>query len=150
MKARTIAISCLLAGCAPSISPDTYSVGQVGSVNRAVEGVIISARPVQIDRNTGAGGAAGAGIGAAGGSAIGSSTEGSIAAAIAGAVVGGIAGAAAERAVNKADGVEYVVRTTNGALLTIVQGGEALAVNDPVIVMYGSPARLIRNPSAKP
>ena len=133
----------LVSACADSISPSTYSVGQVGTVNRAVDGMIISVRQVQIDRSSGVGGAAGAGIGAAGGSAIGSSTEANIAGAIAGAVVGGIIGAAAEKGTVKTTGFEYVVRTANGALLTLVQGGEPLAVNDPVIVMYGETSRII-------
>ena len=144
--AATLAVL-LVSGCADTISPSTYSVGQVGTVNRAVDGVIVSVRQVQIDRSSGVGGVAGAGIGAAGGSAIGSSTEANIAGAIAGAVVGGIIGAAAEKGASKTTGFEYVVRTSNGALLTLVQGGPPLAVNDPVIVMYGATSRVILDQS---
>ncbi len=133
----------LLGGCAPSISPNAYSVAQVGSVNRAVEGTILSIRPVTVDRSTGVGGAAGVGIGAAGGSALGSNTEGAVAGAIAGAVVGGLIGASVERRQARTQGYEYVVRTQTGALLTLVQGEPALQQGQRVIVLYGSPARII-------
>lgn len=133
-----------LSSCAQSISPNTYTASQVGSVNRAVEGTVISIREVIVDRNTGTGGLAGSGMGAAGGAAIGGdSIEGIIAGSIAGAVVGGLAGNAVEGSKSKIPAFEYVVRTSNGALLTLVQGGDPIAEGGAVLVIYGSPSRLI-------
>ena len=136
-----------LTGCAAPLSSTRYSASQVGSVNRAVEGTIVSVRAVTVDRSTGIGGAAGAGIGAAGGASLGSNAAGSVAGAIAGAVVGGIAGAALEHSAAKTPAYEYVVRTNNGALITLVQGEPALASGARVIVIYGSPARMIAAPT---
>lgn len=139
----------LLAGCAQSISPNQYGVNQVGSVNRAVQGTIISVRAVTVDRSTGVGGAAGAGVGAAAGASIGDGGADSVVGAIAGAVVGGIAGAAIEKSAVMKDAHEYVVQTSNGALLTLVQGGAPFSEGSKVIVLYGSPARIIPDNSGK-
>ena len=67
--------------------------------------------------------------------------------AIVGAVVGGLAGAAVEKSAVVKDGHEYVVQTSNGALLTLVQGGEPFVEGTKVIVLYGSPARIIADNS---
>lgn len=133
----------MLASCPAPMSSTTYAASQVGSVNRAVQGEIISVRAVKVDRNTGVGGAAGAGLGALGGSTAGSNVTGSLAGAVAGAVVGGIIGNAIERSGSQAGAQEYVVRAENGALLTLVQADPAIPIGAKVIVMYGSPARII-------
>jgi len=87
---------------------------------------------------------AGAASGAVGGSAIGSNSRQNVIGAIGGAVVGGIVGAAIEQGATKQTGVESVVETSNGALLTIVQGDNLqMSVGDKVLVMYGSPSRII-------
>lgn len=40
--------------------------------------------------------------------------------------------------------MEYVVETSNGSLLTIVQGvGDQMSVGDRVIVIYGAQSRVI-------
>lgn len=153
MTLRLIAASaCLLslASCAPDMSADRYRASQVGSVNRAVRGEIISIRIVTIDRSTGVGGAAGAGLGATAGASLGSNTGGSAAGAIAGAVIGGIAGAALERDGSKASAYEYVIRTDNGALITLVQTDGQYGAGARVIVLYGSPARIIADADNQP
>ena len=133
--------------CAPNVSPDTYSVGSVGQVNRSVAARVISARPVAIAGNSAAGGVVGAGAGAVAGSAIGSGARANIIGAIGGAVVGGLAGAAIESGSTKQTGIEYVVQTENDNLMTIVQGAEPVyIVGQKVLVLYGSPARLIADP----
>jgi outer membrane lipoprotein SlyB len=64
--------------------------------------------------------------------------------AIGGAIIGGIAGAAIERSATQQQGVEYVVETENGHLMTIVQGEEPFfAVGDKVFVLYGTRSRVI-------
>ncbi len=86
--------------------------------------------------------------GAIAGSYIGGSDlRGNLLGGLAGAVVGGAAGAIAESSATATVGMEYVVETENGSILTLVQGAEpAFAVGQPVLVMYGSPARLIADP----
>jgi len=140
-----------LGGCASNISPQTYSVGSVGQVNRTVSATVISVREVDVAGTTGIGGSAGTATGAVVGSAAGgSNTRGSIVGAIGGAVVGGFAGAAIEANATKQKGMEYVVETENGNLMTIVQGTETVfATGQKVLVLYGSPSRLIADPRAK-
>lgn len=137
-------------GCKQNVSPDTYSVGAVGQVNRVVRGVIVSARPVAIAGTQGVGGAAGAAAGATAGSAIGSGSRGNVIGAIGGAVVGGIAGAMVEESATRQNGMEYVIETDNGSLVTVVQGAEpALAVGQKVLVMHGSQSRVVADMSAQ-
>ena len=140
-----MAVAAMLAGCMPNVSPATYSVGSVGQTNRAVRGTIVSTRPVQISgTQSGIGATSGAAAGAVGGSAIGRGTRSNVAGAIGGAVAGGIAGALIEESATRQQGIEYVVQTENGALLTIVQGAEpALAVGQKVFVLYGAQSRII-------
>lgn len=137
--------SWFLVGCQPNVSPDSYSVGSVGQVNRVVRGKVVSVRLVDISgTHSGVGAAAGAGIGAAAGSTVGNGAQSNIAGAIGGAVLGGIIGAAAENQATKQKGWEYVIETDNGALLTIVQGGDTpLAVGQKVLVEYGQRSRVI-------
>lgn len=140
-----------LGGCAHNISPQTYSVGSVGQVNRTVSATVVSAREVDVAGTTGVGGGAGTAAGAVVGSAAGgNNTRGNIVGAIGGAVVGGLAGAAIESNATKQKGMEYVVETENGNLMTIVQGTEPIFVTgQKVLVLYGSPSRLIADPRAK-
>lgn len=145
------AIIIVLSGCASNISPQTYSVGSVGQVNRTVSGTVISAREVDVAGTTGVGGGAGTAAGAVVGSAAGgNNNRGNIVGAIGGAIVGGLAGSAIEANATKQKGMEYVVETENGYLMTIVQGIEPIFVErQKVLVLYGSPSRLIADPRAK-
>ena len=143
-----VALSVTLAACTRDISPDSYSVGAVGQVNRAVGGVIVSARPVSVEgTRSGLGAGAGAVAGGVAGSTIGGSTEANIIAAVGGAVAGGLAGAAIEESATRQTAMEYVVEAENGALLTVVQGGSPLPIGLKVLVIYGSRARIIPKPN---
>lgn len=138
----------LISGCATNLSPSSYSVGSVGQVNRTVPATVISVRSVDISGTSALGGTAGAGLGAVAGSGVGGSTRANIAGALGGAVLGAMAGAALEASATKQTGVEYVVQTSNGNLMTIVQGSESapFSVGTKVLVLYGSPSRLIVDP----
>jgi len=140
-----------LAGCASNISPQTYSVGSVGQVNRTISGTVISVREVNVAGTTGVGGAAGTASGAVlGSSAGGSDSRSNIVGAIGGAVIGGLAGSAIEANATKQKAFEYVVETENGNLMTIVQGKDTVfAEGQKVLVLYGSPSRLIADPRKK-
>jgi len=138
---------CVFAGCA-DVSPSSYSVGSVGQVNRAVRGTIISVRDVRIQGSqTGTGATAGAIAGGAAGSQLGNDAAAHVAGAVGGAVVGALAGGAIEEGSTRQAGVEYVVETETGAIMTLVQGAEdRMSIGDHVLVLYGDRSRIIRDP----
>lgn len=149
-NALAILILFILASCKSNFSGDVYDVGSVGTVGRAVKGVIISVREVKIQGTTGVGAGAGAAAGAVGGAAAFGSDDpaSAIVGAIGGAVLGGITGNALENESSKQRGYEYVVETENGSLLTLVQGlNEKLKVGQEVIVQYGPRSRVIPYPA---
>lgn len=141
----------ILSGCTNNISPQTYSVGSVGQVNRTIAATVISVRDVNVAGTTGVGGAAGSATGAVlGSSAGGNDGRSNIVGAIGGAIIGGIAGSAIEANATKQKALEYVVETENGNLMTIVQGNDIVfAEGQKVLVLYGSPSRLIADPRSK-
>lgn len=132
-------------GCAPpDIRTTSYSPEQVGRVGRAVEGVIVSVREVDIRGTSSTGGLAGGAIGGAAGANIGGGAEEQLAGAVIGAIAGAVAGAAMEGGATAQKGMEYIVKTSNGSLLTIVQGtDQAFKTGQEVIVLYGARARII-------
>ena len=136
-----------LIGCANTTDPSTYSIGSVGQVNRSIPGVVISSRVVTINANTGTGGAVGGVAGAVAGSSIGGGSRANALGAIGGAVAGAIIGSAIEQGNSQSQGIEYVVATSNGNLLNITQGlNPQFQENDKVIILYGNPARIIKDP----
>ncbi len=141
----------MLGACKQNISPQTYSVGSVGQVNRTVPATVIGAREVDIAGTTGVGSVAGTAAGGVAASGVGgNNARGNIVGAIGGAVAGGLAGAAIESGATRQKGMEYVVETENGNLMTIVQGLEPVfSVRQKVLVLYGSPSRLIADPRAE-
>jgi outer membrane lipoprotein SlyB len=144
-KATVVVLaSLLLVGCKQNVSPDTYSVGSVGQVNRAIRGEVLSARPVQIAGTNTLGATTGAVGGGIAGSQIGGGGRQNALGALGGAVVGGLVGAAVEEGATQQTGIEYVIKAENGALLTVVQGSEpSFAPGAKVIVLYGSRSRVI-------
>ena len=136
----------LLSACSTDRGPSSYSSGSVGQVNRTVSGTIVSVRSVAVSGTNNVGGAAGAGAGAIAGSALGGGTRSNLIGAIGGAVIGGLAGSAIERGQTEYSGFEYVVETSNGNLMTLVQGAPALSAGERVLILHGSPSRLIADP----
>ena len=140
-----ILISTALVGCQTDVSSDYYRASSVGNVNRAVRGVVISSRVVKVSDESGVGTSSGAAAGAITGANMSDNAAGAAVLAIAGAVAVGVAGTMAEKAITKHEAYEYVVEASNGALLTLVQGGPtAFNVGESVLVIYGSPSRIIR------
>ncbi len=140
-------MAALITGCTTNINPNTYAVSSVGQVNRSVAGTVVSVRDVDVAGTSGVGGTAGIAAGATAGSAIGGGTRANVLGAIGGALVGGLAGAAIEQSSTKQTGVEYVVQTSTGNLMTIVQGPQPrFSEGAHVLVLYGSPSRLIADP----
>ena len=139
-------LAAMVAACGPSYSPDSYESGAVGQVSRVERGVVESVRVVDIKHKTGVGGLAGAGIGAAAGSTVGDGAGG-VAGAIGGALIGGLIGNSIEKSAKKKQGFEYLIRTDDGQLVTIVQGGEPLGINAPVLILYGRTSRVVLDES---
>ena len=135
-------------GCASNISPKTYSLASVGQVNMTFPGTIVSAREVGIAGSTALGSNAGGLAGAVVGSAAGSQNiRGNLVGAIGGAIVGGLAGAAIEANATKQIGIEYIVETEKGKLLTIVQGSDpTFTEGQKVLILFGAPSRVIADP----
>ncbi len=132
-----LAAAVAAAGCAPSLSGDTYRRGETMRAQTVELGVVESARPVQIEgRDTGVGTVGGAALGGVAGSAIGAG-RGSVAGAIGGAILGGVVGNAVERDATKRNGVEVTVRLDSGRTMAIVQQetGEGLRPGDRVRVL---------------
>lgn len=127
LKLGLVAITAVaLSGCARNISSDTYDARTVGEAAFSYQGVVASARQVDVsegdyleDNKTGiivggvGGGIAGNQIGSGGGN---------LAATAGGAVLGAIAGAFAEKALKDQKGMEYVIRLNNGQMMTVIQG----------------------------
>lgn len=116
------------AGCARQISPDVHSGRSAGQAIVTKSGYVEQARSVEIQESdtlegnkTGQllGGLAGGVAGARFGDGI-----GQVLASAGGAIIGAFVGAYAEQEVKRQPAVEYIVRTDDGNLLTIVQGPE--------------------------
>ncbi|WP_458097233.1 hypothetical protein [Roseomonas sp. WA12] len=134
----------LLAGCGSDYSADTYSTRAVQQANPAQQGVIIGAREVAISSD----GAQGAAVGAAAGGIVGAATPGSsmtsALAGVGGGLIGGLFGNTAERMVNDNRGTEYIVRKTNGELVSITQRDvPPLPIGQKVLVIAGAQARIV-------
>ena len=138
----------VLAGCAPDISPDTYSGAAVQQVNKVDRGIVIGARKVDVSLGgaTGAlaGGAAGGAVGGAAGSQTPGGALGTALGAVGGSVIGGLVGAGVEHTVSDTSAYEYIVRKTNGDLVSVTQKDPTpLALGQHVLVIGGNQARLV-------
>lgn len=133
----------LLAGCAPSYSPDTYASRAVQQANKVEQGVLVGVRPVKVSAEGTVGTVTGS---AAGGIAGTETTTGMVSAfgALGGAVVGGLAGSAIEHSVGDVRAWEYIVRKDNGDLLSVTQQDHvALLLGEKVLVIAGPQARVV-------
>jgi outer membrane lipoprotein SlyB len=138
--AAVTSLSLLLGGCARNISPHVYSEKSVDEAADTYEGVVLTARRVTVKgseslKDNTIGGAAGGVTGAVLGSMIGGG-RGSALAAVGGGLLGAVGGAYAQDALSTQEGMQYVVRLTNGQLKTIVQGTDVnIPVGSRVLVM---------------
>ena len=140
-----------IVGCGPDYSPNTYSTAAVQQANKVDQGVIAGFREVAIraDGTVGAvtGGAAGGVLGA-------QEPDGGVVtalSAIGGTLVGGIIGTSVEHATGDTTAFEYLVRKTNGDLLSVTQkDATPLAVGLKVLVIEGKQARIVADYSVLP
>ena len=146
MKAGAIlAVACGLLTAACTLDPNAYPVESVGNASPTTRGVVLSSRRVTLTDDQA--GAATLG-GAAGGAIIGASLSRN--GAPVGALAGALVGAAVDLNRPKLMGTEYVIQTTNGAVITVVQlEPEAIPARQHVVVVYGSPFRVLPDTDAQ-
>lgn len=138
-----------VSGCGPSYSPDAHSATAAQQANKADRGIIV--RPVRIGvtgalgtvTRAAAGGTDGAQGGAGPVSAF-SSTPG-------GPLAGRLAGSALEHATADAPACEYIIRKTNGSLVSVTQKDKVpLTVGERVLVIAGNQARVVPDDTVAP
>ncbi|MEH6519282.1 MAG: hypothetical protein V7742_21605 [Halioglobus sp.] len=136
----------LMQGCASADDPGKYRVATIGNAQRSVEGVVLFASEVWVQESSTGTGAARGGLLAG---AVAAESSDNAAVIIAGIIAGSIVGDAIERDANTFSGMEYLMETSVGLLLTVVQvnkGSEIFNPGDKVILVYGYPTRLVRDP----
>lgn len=135
-----------LGGCARQIDPGTYDGRAVGDVVRTYEGVVESARFVQVEEGAlleqnKTGQLLGGVLGGFAGSAFGAGL-GKAAAIAGGALAGAVVGSLVEEEAKSQPAIEYIVRDPGGNLVTVVQGPEPqIAIGSAVYVQEGSRGR---------
>jgi outer membrane lipoprotein SlyB len=136
----------LLVSCSIKGEGDRYRVASIGNAKRSIEAEVISSSPVMITSGTsGAGGV----IGGITGGLISSNNSNNAAIIFLGIATGIIIGDAIESATNIHEGTEYTIETDSDAIFTVVQinkGNTVFQSGDNVILVYGYPSRLIRDP----
>lgn len=132
MKSKILVLSVVmvgmlgLGGCARNISSSSYDARKVGAASETYECVVVSVRKVAVEdgdylENNTTGALMGAAAGGVLGNMIGGG-RGRTAATVVGALAGATGGAMAEKHLKSQDGLEYVVRLSNGSMRTVVQG----------------------------
>ena len=142
---RLLVLGALLAlvGCKPDYSANSYSSAAVQQANKVDQGVVVGRRSVGVV----AAGTAGAVTGAAAGGIAGAQAGTGITSAfgaLGGSVVGGLVGTAVEKGTGSTTAFEYVVRKSNGELLSVTQqDANALEIGQKVLVIAGNQARIV-------
>lgn len=146
---RSILLMVLVAsllGCGTADGQGKYRIATIGNAQRSITAEVLSAESVLIQQSTnGAGGTAG---GLMGGT-VASQNSDNAAIVLAGIIGGAIVGDAIEANANTHEGMEYVIQTSAGLLLTVAQVNEGNPIfmpGDKVILVYGYPNRLIKDP----
>ena len=146
LAAATLALS----GCSPDISPDKYATAATQKANKVDQGVVVGVRQVTVtvDGNTGA--VAGAAAGGVVGSQVPGSQTASALGAVGGGVLGGLLGSSVEKATGDTKAWEYIVRKSNGDLISVTQAEETpLAIGQNVLVINGNQARIVPDYTVK-
>lgn len=133
-----------LVGCAPDYSPNTYASNAVQQVNKVEPAVVVGFRQVKIS----ASGTVGAVSGGAAGGILGAQTDasgvGSALGALGGTIIGGLVGTTVEHAAGDTVGWEYIVRKSNGDLLSVTQRQVVpIPIGQKVLVITGNQARIV-------
>src|ERR1700754_4832150 len=144
LAAGTAAVLCtLMAGCTPDYSPNTYASNAAQQANKVNQGVIVGVRAVQISADTTLATAAGGAAGGVVGSGFGEGT-GSAVGAGAGTGAGGVVGNVVGHAAGDTNGFEYIVKKSNGDLLSVTQKDlQPLGIGAHVLLIEGPQARIV-------
>ncbi|MHB1204922.1 MAG: outer membrane lipoprotein [Rhodospirillaceae bacterium] len=149
LKHLSLAAVCLaaLAGCASDYSPNTYAGNAVQLANKVESGAIVGFRQVAISSN----GNVGTVTGGAAGGLLGSEYGNSALAAVGGSAVGALVGNALDHAAGDTTGWEYIVRKSNGDMLSVTQREKKpLELGQRVLVIIGPQARVVPDYSTPP
>ncbi len=139
-----------LAGCAPSLSPDTYASNAAQQANKVEQGVVIGMRKVEVSASATVGTVTGAAAGGIAGSQVGVGPTSAFAA-LGGSLVGGIAGSTMEHITGDTPAFEYIVRKGNGDLISVTQKDRTpLALGQKVLVISGNQARVVPDYTVPP
>jgi len=141
-----VVLTSLLTACSTVDGDGRYRVATIGNAKRSVEAVIITSQSVFVQTATSGGGAT---FGGTTGGLIAGNNSDNAGVIIAGIIGGIIIGDAIEGGANVHDATEYVIKTATGALFTVVQVNKNNPIfqdGDDVILVYGFPSRLIRDP----
>ena len=135
----------LLAACGSSYSADEYAARAVQQANPVQQGIIAGSRRVAVAAGGEVGTAAGAAAGGAiGGAAAGGNSVSTALGAVGGALVGGLVGTAAERSSANTDAIEYIIRKTDGELVSVTQRDRVpIPLGTAVLVISGAQARVV-------
>jgi outer membrane lipoprotein SlyB len=133
-----------VAGCGRNYSPNTYSSAATQQANKVVQGVIAGYRQVEISADGTVGAVTG---GAAGGIFASQAPGGPVTTALStlgGSLIGGFVGSAVEHGTSDTIGFEYVVRKTDGELLSVTQKDLVpLAIGQKILLISGNQARIV-------
>jgi len=117
------ALLAVLAGCAQTPGPSSYTPGEAMSMGQVSKATILDVRPVKIRPNaqTGsAGSLAGAVVGGIAGSSVGGG-RGQALMTVGGVILGSILGRNAENVASDQDALQVILKTEDGRTLSIVQ-----------------------------
>ena len=135
-----------LAACGGNYSPNSYDAAAAQQANPVTRGVIIGVRQVMITPNGMVGAAAGGAVGGVAGSQAPGGVIASAFGAIGGTLLGGLAGNAADRAIETTKAREYIVKQTDGKLVSVTQTDrKPFAIGTHVLVIAGKQARVVRD-----
>lgn len=140
-----------LVGCAPDYSPNTYATNAVQQANKVEPAVVVGYREVKIS----ASGTIGAVSGGAAGGILGAQADASgitsALGAVGGTIVGGLVGTTIEHTTGDTTGWEYIVRKTDGEMLSVTQREPTpIPLGQKVLVITGNQARIVPDYSTAP
>nr|WP_295831107.1 hypothetical protein [uncultured Azospirillum sp.] len=139
-----IAAASGLAGCTSDYSPNTYASNAVQQANKVEPGVVVGFRQVAISANGTVGAVSGGAAGGILGAQVGTGGMNAALGTVGGTAIGGLLGTAMEHIAGDTTGWEYIVRKSNGDLLSLTQKEpQPLPIGQKVLVITGSQARIV-------
>ncbi|WP_372399593.1 glycine zipper 2TM domain-containing protein [Azospirillum sp. HJ39] len=139
-----VAVAGGLAGCSSDYSPNTYASSAVQQANKVEPAVVVGFRQVAISANGTVGAVSGGAAGGILGAQVGSGGMNAALGTVGGTAIGGLLGTAIEHIAGDTTGWEYIVRKSNGDLLSLTQKEpQPLPIGQKVLVITGSQARIV-------